>query len=100
MKQRAIINEKRFFERFWGSWLTFSDLRCRSIHVRSFVVLEGDGLIGEGLANRVEIFYAADFLKLFLVDTFIPRLLDSLPSRTHFSLLVTTIVPQVRYRSC
>ena len=66
MKQSAIINEKRLLERFWGSWLSFSDLGSRSIYVRSVVVLVYDCLIGEGLTDRVEIFYATDFVKLSL----------------------------------
>jgi hypothetical protein len=72
MKQSAFINEKRLLERFWGSWLSFSDLGSRSIHVRSVVVLVDDCLIGEGLTDRVEIFDATDFVKLFLIDTLVP----------------------------
>ena len=49
-----------------------SDLGSRSIYVRSVVVLVYDCLIGEGLTDRVEIFYATDFVKLFLIDTFVP----------------------------
>lgn len=98
VEECAIVHKERLLKGLCWGWLAFGNLRCRPIDVRGVVSLIANGLVLYSLANRVEILSTANLLKLFLVDTLIPWLLHSHPTRAYFVLLITTIISEVGNR--